>query len=667
MRKHVDVAGDHLLRASKCQPEAALEELIWNGLDAGGERVLVSFVYDDLVGGSITNIVIQDFGAGLHPTMLPRAFGTVGNSLKRDQFATPEGRAVHGSAGSGRFKALALGATARWEATYLDQGKLWTYSITVTRTEMDWYDDTPPRLATIDHTGTVVTISNLDCSQESLFKPSVRLYFAEKLALYLTNYPGVSVFYDGVPIDPASIIERTHTVAVNILAPHPMTAELTIIEWNTPIRPRKLYLCDARGFAWWEDTAKIAAPDLEFTAYLKTDVALKLREQGQLATGELNQDLRELVGAAREHLKDYVRTRLAENARELIAQWRQEKVYPYPDDATQNPVERAERQVFDIIAAQLHHHHKPFADAETDSKKLTLHLMKEALENDPTSLRTIIESVVELPEEQRRELASLLEVTDLKSIIHAAKIVSTRLDTIRGFEALLFSREWRARLLERTQLHRLLVHELWIFGEEYVLDTDDETLREVLRHHLAHLSRDELAPVVDAASIKELSDVPDLMLSRRIRRPGAAFEHLVIELKRPTTRLSVSEITQVEQYAFSVRKDERFNTAQVRWKFVLIGNDFSDFGEDRARDSSRPYGCLRKEPTLEIWMLRWADVLNDARARYEFFRERLNVEASAERGLQYLNENYGHLLEGRGMTKKKEAAHGRDRGLPTSS
>jgi hypothetical protein len=81
-------------------------------------------------------------------------------------------------------------------------------------------------------------------------------------------------------------------------------------------------------------------------------------------------------------------------------------------------------------------------------------------------------------------------------------------------EQLLFDKQYKKRLLERSQLHRVLVNELWVFGEQYVLGLDDESLKTLLNSHLKLLGRKALAGNV--RDINGENAIPDLMLSGRM-------------------------------------------------------------------------------------------------------------------------------------------------------
>src|SRR5262249_52140260 len=158
------------------------------------------------------------------------------------------------------------------------------------------------------------------------------------------------------------------------------------------------------------------------------------------------------------------------------------------------------------------------------------------------------QEVLDLPCEKQEELVELLKKTSLTAIVTASKIVSNRLDFLAGLKHLVFDEESREVLLERKQLHRILAQETWIFGEEFNLTVDDESLTTVLQKHLELMGRqpDDQAPVLrEDGSV----GIVDLMLSRALfARPGER-EHLVVELKRPNVPVDDEVATQIKRYA----------------------------------------------------------------------------------------------------------------------
>lgn len=223
-----------------------------------------------------------------------------------------------------------------------------------------------------------------------------------------------------------------------------------------------------------------------------------------------------------------------------------------------------------------------------------------------------------------------------------------RLDFVASLDTLLFG-DFKKTLLERRHLHRILADELWIFGEQYTLGIDDESLAKALKKHIHILERDDLAPqsLDNVTDLDGKQGILDLMLYRQIPevQPNH-FEHLVVELKRPSCVLGQSEIGQIEKYAFSVGGDERFDRTRTRWTFILLGNEFDSFVDQRCRAYGRHYGHIHAsdDGAINIFVKRWSTVISEAKWRYHFFKDKLEMEVTTADGLRYLQSRHGTRL-----------------------
>ena len=117
-------------------------------------------------------------------------------------------------------------------------------------------------------------------------------------------------------------------------------------------------------------------------------------------------------------------------------------------------------------------------------------MLKQAIEKNPEDLQTIIEEVLQLSSEKRNEFAALLKDTSLTSIISASALVSDRLKFIAFLETLLFDTEAKKHFKERSQLHKLLAENSWIFGDEFSLSISDRGLTEVLKKHIKAINEE---------------------------------------------------------------------------------------------------------------------------------------------------------------------------------
>jgi hypothetical protein len=315
---------------------------------------------------------------------------------------------------------------------------------------------------------------------------------------------------------------------------------------------------------------------------------------------------------AKTKLREHFRKRAAETAANVVEEWKKSKVYPYESEP-RDILEVAERQVFDVVALNLNSYSLEFERSEADTKKLVLKLLRTVLGTNPPELQRILSSVIELPEDKQKDLAELLSKTTLQAIINAAKVVTNRLDFLQGIERLIFDAELKERLLERKQLHRILATEPWIFGEQYHLALDDESLTNLLKKHNQLLNR-EVEVYEPVVREDKREGIVDLMLSKLVPLPrGNEREHLIIELKRPAQKINSEIALQIKSYAMAVVTDERFKSTKTKWVFWAISNDLTDEVREDASHANRPEGILyqSKGGDVVVWVKTWGEVLQE--------------------------------------------------------
>lgn len=638
----LSVAHEHIadLTATK-KPVVAVEELIWNALDADACNVTITLARNNLDG--LEHIVVEDDGHGINPATKEETLGKLGGSLKRIGYKTPGGRTLHGKEGKGRFRAFALGDRVEWASRYNDNGVVKEWSITGDIVNLCRFKCTKPRPVDKSKVGTVVTVTNVTVSPTALNSEKAQKELLMRLALYLRNYPDVRVTMDGKLLDVTAVEDSSveydlHAVDDEGTAMH---ANLRIIEWNMSV-DRRIFLCNTDGFARHEEIVNIQAPDFNFTAYVMSPNIAEMTNS-ELLMGELDPRILALTDAARDRLREHFKARDKERLRAVVDQWKVDGIYPYHGEAA-SPVDQVERQVFDILAIKVHERLPGFKKNTLEGKLFTFKLLRQAIESSPSGLQTILHEVLKLPRQQQDEFADLLQKTKLSGIIKASKVVSDRLAFLAGLKNLLFEPHYKKHLRERSQLHRILVNELWVFGEQYELGTDDQGLRKLLNTHAKILGRE----MVDQ-EVKDINGedaIPDLMLYRRFadRRRGE-YEHLVIELKRPKLLAGGDEISQIRSYAHTIIGDQRFDKEKTRWTFVLVVNGLNKIGESECQpQSGRKYGHIGAYDNLDIYVMKWSSVIQDCEWRHEFYRKELDLEVQEEDARHHVNKKYAEYL-----------------------
>lgn len=639
----VKVENDHIERVTTAKPLAAISELIWNAYDADAPEVRVEFDEGALTKLGVIRVV--DNGDGIPFEKADGAFRSLGGSWKKLVVKTKGGRTIHGKKGQGRFKAFALGETVTWISH--SEGK--QFSISGCRSNLKKFD-VSDAIPTKSH-GCVVQITDalkdFEIRAEDGFADQVR----DTFALQLYHDPSFRIIYDGEQIDGREAIRTVTTYEISSLLADAseIYGKLEIVEWKKHVE-RKLILCLPGRFSFYSMPPGIHARGFDFTAYLTADHFQTMAEENTEGLVELERSASTLIEASKNKLREHFRAKEAERSRVKIQEWKDAKIYPY-EGATTDPIERNERQVFDVVALSLSDYSNDFDKTPPKQQKLILQLMKTAIETGASALPLIFGNVIDLPKEKQEELAELLRKTSLTAVINAAKAVTDRLDFLKALQILIFDPKSKQQLLERSQLHRIIAQETWIFGERFNLMNDDEDMTAVLRSHLKLLDngRSELAPIEPVFDAGGKAAIVDLMLSCRIPTPtDDERKHLVIELKRPHQPINEDVINQVKRYAKAVALDDRFKASGVEWDFIAISNRLTNDADLETRQTGKPRGLVLEldDPKIRVWAKTWAQIIKEAEGRLTFYKRRLEYQANDAEAIRYLSTiNTSYLSE----------------------
>lgn len=597
-RGRIDAKDDHVLRLAKLgDPAGALAELIWNSFDADATLIEVE-IETDIHSDKIETVQVRDNGHGMPHASCESYFRGLGGSWKATARTSQDlKRVMNGRNGQGRVRGFALGDNISW--TTVAQGTAQRERTVVRLRKSDptgWEIDGPEKVGDQVGTGTIFRSDVPAAQVNRLDGEKTVSYLTATFAPYLMANTDVTIEYRGVPLDPADAYNNAADYSLaQFKADDGSSPLLKLVEWPTD-PGRELALCDVRGTTLATLPPGVRIPGVHFTAYIVWDEFVAHADS--LLLGEFDHEfVMPILDAAREQIAAHFEQRADERRRELVAKWKLDKVYPYmaePADA----VEAAEREIFEQVA---------FAVANklpvpTKPKRATLRLLREVCAQDPDRLIPVMDEAFNLTKGQKESLVKLVQRTPFANLIAASTDVAGRLDFLAALRMMVFDPRTKKHILERSELHKYLERELWIFGEQFNLLVSDQSLDEVLDRHLGRLgkARKERTPVRRSDN---RSGIVDLMLSKA-GRSGSGREHLVVELKAPKVTIGAKEATQIESYAFAVANDAQFKDASARWDFWIIGSELDPVIEARANQLGQPGGLLTAFADQNVWV--WA-------------------------------------------------------------
>ncbi|MGW5241880.1 ATP-binding protein [Monashia sp. NPDC004114] len=632
----VAVGREHIIKLIKpTRPFNALLELVSNALDADASNVTISMYRSHL--GGVHRVRVADDGTGISHVRLKTLFGQLGGSWKTaGTRETDSGRQLLGREGQGRFRAYALGHKVTWTTVVDDPTGRVKFSVVGSSDAPETFEVSDPQPSE-EATGCVVECFAGDASMGSLLLDDVRERLANRYAGYLFKHRAVKIIFEGEPLDLADDCAIEQRVDHELHIPgesHPVSVE--IVEWRKK-RPRAMILFGADPRTpLAEISPGILVPGFHFSVAVTSpafdDEDATLADMG-------HERFQPIIDAVRADLRAYFQQRQDKKTRELVENWKAADVYPYRNEPTDD-IEAASRELFNVVAVTA-----SIGIAEdVASQKLSLRLLKEALETAPSNLRRVLSDVLELPPSDVDDLAAVLEQTSLSSIISTSRTISDRLTFLRSLDVLLFDQAIKKSVLERSQLHRMLAAEPWVFGEQYALAVDDKGIVEVLRRHLSHLGR-STANLAHVELEDRKTAIVDLMLTKTVE-DSQKQRHLVVELKRPDCTIGYDERQQIESYAMAVANDERFRDANTGWDFVLVANRVGRDIAKLATKRNQPPGLIHDDPDMDlrIWIRHWGGILEDRRRALHFAKAQLDLDPGKEEALDALRQRYPQFL-----------------------
>lgn len=641
---NVVAARDTLEKIARCSPLKALEEIVWNALDADANRVDVSIVKNGLDG--IERIVVEDDGHGMDLLTARTAFSHLGGSPKLHETSTKKGRLLHGKEGRGRYRALALGATCRWQSrcATLDGG-VEQFQVLLGVDGLSTPSISAPE-TTDEPTGCTVTVEDVFLGSSELLGEELAWELGARFAQYLLRNPGVQIVVNGVVVDPSVAIDGRREFDIKVeTSEETALAKVVVYFWNGG-KLNEMFLCTEQGVAIQQTKAGVREPSLSFSAYVQSQYFTERWADGVIQFGGLDQLGEKLRERARYCLRQAIREVLAARAAETVSQLEAEDSYPYSGEP-KDELERAERQVFDIAAQKLYELSPSLQEGDPAERKLKMRILASAIEQAPSARDRIINKVFELTTEKQEELAALLDRVELSRVVSLASEVVGRIDFLNALHILVYQAEARKKLKERLQLHKILLRGLWLFGEQYHLGTSDSTLRNVLKEHLRILGREELAWEGEVPDDLRMDRIPDLMLYSQlpVGRPGE-YDHLVVELKRPSVKVGRDEAFQITDYARAVAEHPGFNKDKTRWRFVVVSSQVNETELGQwTQQKNRPHGLLLEQDSYTVWAYEWGTLIQDARHRMEHLKNALKYDVrDDEAALAYMRENFGDLI-----------------------
>ena len=223
----------------------------------------------------------------------------------------------------------------------------------------------------------------------------------------------------------------------------------------------------------------------------------------------------------------------------------------------------------------------------------------------------------------------------MSHITETMEHIRARLDVLTYFKSIIHDHKRFAYEVDHIQ--KCVESNLWLFGEQYhLLSTEEDKFERSLRNLLKFKGDEHFdkATVQHPDKNKEM-DIFAAQKGKKVSDTGKEYFHnVVIELKRPSIKLSDKEFAQIRTYRNVIATNEEFNDGVSLWDFILVGNDISDsdyIAEDlKSAFQNSAVHCepnlVQKTNNIRIYVKTWTQILNEFELRYHELSSRLQLK-----------------------------------------
>lgn len=252
-------------------------------------------------------------------------------------------------------------------------------------------------------------------------------------------------------------------------------------------------------------------------------------------------------------------------------------------------------------------------------------------------IESLFTKLMKLSDDGFNKFHALLEKTDIEDVVSFAGKVANKLEFLEFLHELIYG-DISKILKERSQLHKIVEKELWLFGEAYngtpVLWSDKKIgniLEELRSKYFNYNPTVEDDNLIEFEGVEGLDNITDLFFFNNKILDDGKKEIMVVELKAPTCAISRKELQQIDDYAFTVESYAGLPTENVKYKFILISSKLTAYAQSKLRaarnkyDKPFLYDC-KTGKDIEVYVMEWSEIIEVNKRKLGYLSSSLQIK-----------------------------------------
>ena len=489
-------------------------------------------------------------------------------------------------------------------------------------------------MRTDEHTGTKVTLYNIN---KIIDLESLKYYLVLEFGWYLKLYPNKNLTLNGEKINYQDNVLDSDKFDLKDES-EKILFIIEYIQWRDRINEEysRYYFINSSDEEIFKETTTLNKKGDSFyhSIYIKSEIfdnfyINKNEIDGQTTLDGYSKSSKEFKYIKKEvdkYLKTKRKPYLSIVAQNLIDSYNREEIFPEYNE--KNIIEKYKHQELEnLVSIVCEREPKIFSQLNKEQKKTLVRLFDLIIENGDTNcLYKILEQVVDLDDEERNELAELLDKSSMSNITKTIKLIQDRYKAVAELKELVFNPDLKAN--EVDHLQKMIENHFWLFGEEYSLVAAEEPdFEEALRRYRYILEDDSEKIKIESENKRKQMDI--FAVRRNIN--SGKIENIVLELKHPTNvRLGKKHLDQVITYMDTILQEKRFNNNDEQWNFYLIGTEFDTSGYiERCMKNVKEKNensLVWEVDNYKIYVKKWSGIFSDFELKHNFLQEKLQLQ-----------------------------------------
>lgn len=359
------------------------------------------------------------------------------------------------------------------------------------------------------------------------------------------------------------------------------------------------------------------------------------------------EELNSLKNTVKEVINDFFK---AKNKRfdKFLNSLEKDKYYPYIDE---KPASKTQEVLFKKVAYLLEDEHR-LIQKDNKIRNFLYPLLDKAISNG--NIEFIFDKVLKLSDENIEKFHSLLQKTDLEDVVHFASKVSEKLEFLDFLHELTYG-ELSKYLKERSQLHKIIEKELWLFGENYngtpKLWSDKKIgniLKEIREDYFNYEASEKDENLIKLEG-DGLNNITDLFFFNEKITDNDEREIMIVELKAPNCAISQKEIEQINRYAFTLEENSGLPNEKVKYKLILISSRLTKYAKSQVKSKRKAYPNkpflfdVKIEKNIEVYILEWSELMEQNRRKLGYLSSKLSIKDKSVK--DKFEKEYSELID----------------------